>query len=101
MARNVGAQCKICRRIGEKMFLKGNKCFSDKCALQRRPFAPGQGGKRARRGKLSTYGVQLKEKQKVKKTYGLLEKQFSLYFKRAERKRGVTGTNLLSFLSTP
>ncbi len=97
MARQTGAQCKICRRIGEKLFLKGNRCSSDKCAIERRPYPPGRAGK-GRRSKLSNYGVQLREKQKSKKMFGMLEKQFRLYFKLADRKKGVTGTNLLRLL---
>ncbi|MBU0650691.1 30S ribosomal protein S4 [bacterium] len=97
MARNIVPQCKQCRRTGEKLFLKGNRCASDKCALDRRPYAPGHLGK-SRRGKLSNYGVQLREKQKVKKIYGVMENQFRIYFKLAERKKGVTGTMLLRLL---
>ena len=77
-----------------KLFLKGDRCYSDKCAFDRRSFPPGQHGQR-RRGKISDYGIQLREKQKVKRIYGLSEKQFRLFFERAERQSGVTGTNLL------
>jgi len=80
-----------------KLFLKGDRCFSDKCAFDRRSYAPGQHGQR-RRGKLSEYGLQLREKQKVKRMYGLSEKQFRLFFQKADRQKGITGTNLLSFL---
>jgi len=97
MARNIVPQCKGCRRTGEKLFLKGNRCMSDKCAMEKRPFPPGQTGK-GRKAKLSNYGIQLKEKQKVKKMYGVLEKQFKIYFAKAEQKKGVTGLNLLRFL---
>jgi len=79
------------------LFLKGDRCYSDKCAFDRRSYAPGQHGQR-RRGKISDYGVQLREKQKVKRIYGLSEKQFRLFFERADRQKGITGTNLLTFL---
>jgi small subunit ribosomal protein S4 len=81
-----------------KLFLKGDRCFSDKCSFDRRGYPPGQHGQR--RSKLSDYGIQLREKQKVKRLYGLSEKQFRISFKKADRKRGITGTNLLSFLET-
>ncbi len=97
MARSVGPQCRVCRRINEKLFFKGNRCMSDKCALEKRGYPPGQFGK-TRRIKLSNYGLQLREKQKVKKIYGVLERQFRNYFETADRKKGVTGTNLLSLL---
>ena len=96
MARYVGPVCRICRREGLKLFLKGERCFSEKCAFDRRPYAPGQHGQA--RAKQSDYREQLREKQKVKRIYGLLERQFRLFFKRAERMRGVTGENLLSLL---
>ncbi|MBF0516103.1 MAG: 30S ribosomal protein S4 [Nitrospirae bacterium] len=96
MARYRDALCKLCRRDGEKLFLKGSRCTTDKCAIDKRKYPPGQHGQR--RGKLSDYAVQLKEKQKVKRIYGLLEKQFSKYFKEAEKKRGITGELLLQFL---
>lgn len=96
MARYLGSKCRICRREATKLFLKGEKCFSDKCAIENRNYPPGQHGQRRR--KVSDYGVHLREKQKIKKTYGLLEKQFRNYFKRAERMRGVTGENLLQLL---
>jgi small subunit ribosomal protein S4 len=96
MARYTGPSCRLCRREGEKLFLKGDRCYSDKCALSRRESAPGQHG--ARRGKLSNYGLQLREKQKVKRYYGLLEKQFRDLYDKAEKMSGITGENLLSLL---
>ncbi|HEY0142057.1 MAG TPA: 30S ribosomal protein S4 [Thermoanaerobaculia bacterium] len=93
MARYSDPVCRLCRREGMKLFLKGDRCFKDKCAIERRNYAPGQHGRR--RSKVLGYGVQLREKQKVKRIYGLLEKQFRLYFQRAERKTGITGENLL------
>ncbi len=97
MARYKDANCKLCRREGQKLFLKGSRCYSDKCALDRRPYAPGQHGQNMRR-KISEYGLQLREKQKVRRIYGILEKQFRNYFKKAERARGITGENLLAML---
>jgi len=99
MARYRDANCKLCRREGEKLFLKGTRCLSDKCAVERRQYAPGQHGQRIRR-KISPYGVQLREKQKVKRAYGLLERQFRNYFKKADKKIGVTGEILLQLLET-
>jgi small subunit ribosomal protein S4 len=96
VARYTDAKCRICRREGMKLFLKGERCNTEKCALERRAYAPGQHGQR--RGKRSDYGVQLREKQKVRKTYGLLEKQFRLYFFEAVRMKGATGANLLQLL---
>ncbi len=96
MARYSGALCRICRREAEKLFLKGDRCYTEKCAIERRQYPPGQHGQR--RSKLSDYGVQLREKQKVRKIYGLLEKQFRTAFGRAERKKGVTGEVLLQLL---
>ena len=93
MARNLDAKCRQCRREGEKLFLKGEKCFTDKCAIERRNYAPGQHGRR--RSKVLGYGIQLREKQKVKRIYGLLERQFRNYFVRAAKKTGITGENLL------
>lgn len=93
----MGSVCRLCRREDLKMFLKGDRCYSDKCAFDRRGYAPGQHGQRRRR-KFSDYGIQLREKQKVKRMYGLLEDQFRGLFKKAERARGITGTNLLIFL---
>jgi small subunit ribosomal protein S4 len=97
LARYVGSVCRLCRRENLKLFLKGDRCYSDKCAFDRRGYPPGQHGQR-RRPKVSDYGIQLREKQKVKRMYGLLEGQFHGLFKRAEQKRGITGTNLLIFL---
>lgn len=97
MARYTGSVCRLCRRENLKLFLKGDRCFSDKCAFDRRAYAPGQHGQ-GRRGKVSDYGIQLREKQKVKRMYGLSEKQFRLLFSRADRMKGITGTNLLVML---
>lgn len=97
MARYRDANCKLCRREGEKLFLKGARCMTDKCALERRQYAPGQHGQSMRR-KISAYGLQLREKQKVRRTYGLLEKQFKNYFKKADAKTGITGENLVQML---
>ena len=96
MARYIGSQCRLCRRENLKLFLKGDRCYSDKCAIDRRPYAPGEHGKSRR--EFSEYGNQLREKQKVKRMYGVLEQQFRNYFKKAERKKGITGENLLIFL---
>ena len=97
MARNIGAACRRCRRENLKLYLKGDRCYSDKCSFERRAFGPGQHGQ-ARFKKLSDYAVQLREKQKVKAMYGMLEGQFRLYFKKADLQKGVTGENLLSLL---
>ncbi len=97
MARYRDANCKLCRREGEKLFLKGQRCYTPKCAIERRPFPPGQHGQNMRR-KTSEYGLQLREKQKVRRVYGVLEKQFRNYFKEAARRKGVTGENLLQLL---
>ncbi len=97
MARYIGSVCRLCRRENLKMFLKGDRCYSDKCAFDRRSYPPGQHGQRRGR-KISDYGIQLREKQKVKRMYGLSEKQFHLFFKRADKQRGITGTNLLVML---
>ena len=94
MARYIGSVCRLCRRENMKLFLKGDRCYSDKCGFDRRSYAPGQHGQR-RRGKISDYGIQLREKQKVKRMYGLSEKQFRLVFAKADRQKGITGTNLL------
>ncbi|PJA29473.1 MAG: 30S ribosomal protein S4 [candidate division Zixibacteria bacterium CG_4_9_14_3_um_filter_46_8] len=99
MARYTDANCKLCRREGQKLFLKGARCYSEKCAFDRRPYAPGQHGQTMRR-KVSEYGLQLREKQKVRRIYGVFEKQFRNYFKRAERGRGITGENLLVLLES-
>ncbi len=98
MARYIGSVCKLCRREGEKLFLKGDRCLSDKCSFNRRSYAPGQHGQ-ARR-KLSNYGMQLREKQKLRRIYGILEAQFARYFALAERTKGITGENLLQLLET-
>ena len=97
MARDTGSSCRLCRRENLKLFLKGDRCYGDKCAFERRPYPPGQHGQR-RGGKLSDYKLQLREKQKVKRIYGVLEKQFRRYYYRAEKQKGVTGTNLLILL---
>lgn len=96
MARYTGPVCKLCRRDMMKLYLKGDRCYSDKCAVERRNYPPGQHGQN--RGKLSDYGIQLREKQKIRRIYGLLEKQYKLYFKEADRQKGVTGTNFLVLL---
>ena len=96
MARYSGSDCRLCRREGTKVFLKGDRCYSDKCSVERRHYAPGQHGQR--RSKLSPFAVQLREKQKVRRMYGILEKQFRGYFEKADRQRGVTGENLLTLL---
>ncbi|MEN6438736.1 MAG: 30S ribosomal protein S4 [Syntrophobacter sp.] len=96
MARYTESQCRLCRREAMKLYLKGDRCYSDKCAVERRNFPPGQHGQG--RGKLSDYGLQLREKQKIKRLYGLVEKQFKGYFKEADRQKGVTGTNFLVLL---
>ncbi len=98
MARYTGAKCRICRREGGKLFLKGDRCYTDKCAFERRAYAPGDHGKA--RKKPSDYALQLREKQKVRKMYGILEGQFRRYFQEAERRKGITGTNLLTLLET-
>jgi small subunit ribosomal protein S4 len=97
LARHREAVCRLCRREGMKLFLKGLRCFTEKCAIEKRNFVPGQHGQ-ARRPKLVGYGVQLREKQKVKRTYGLLERQFRTYFEKAERAKGPTGSNLIVML---
>lgn len=97
MSRYTGSVCRLCRRENMKLFLKGDRCYSDKCAFDRRGYPPGVHGQR-RRGKISDYGIQLREKQKVKRMYGLSEKQFRLFFARADQQKGITGTNLLVFL---
>jgi small subunit ribosomal protein S4 len=97
VARYAEATCRLCRREKLKLFLKGDRCYTDKCAFERRAYAPGQHGQR-RGGKVSDYGIQLREKQKVKRIYGVLEKQFRRYYSRAERQKGITGTNLLILL---
>lgn len=96
MARYSGSVCRLCRVEGTKLYLKADRCYTDKCALERRNYAPGQHGQR--RSKRSDYGIQLREKQKVKRIYGVLESQFRGYFKKAEKQRGITGESLLSLL---
>ena len=98
MARYTGESCRVCRREGEKLFLKGSRCYTDKCAITRRAYAPGQHGQK--RKKQSEYGTQLREKQKAKSFYGVLESQFRKYFEEAARSKGVTGTRLLQILES-
>ena len=98
MARHREAVCRLCRREGQKLFLKGLRCFTEKCAIEKRNFVPGQHGQTRRAKKLVGYGLQLREKQKVKRTYGLLERQFRNYFEKAERMQGPTGENLIVML---
>jgi small subunit ribosomal protein S4 len=97
MARYVGPACRLCRREGMKLFLKGERCYGEKCAIERRNVPPGQHG-RGRRARMAGYGLQLREKQRVKRIYGVLESQFRRYFKEADRRRGVTGEMLLQLL---
>ena len=99
MARYIGPKCRLCRREGEKLFLKGGKCFSSKCAMENRAFPPGQHGQ-ARRGRMSDYATQLREKQKLRRIYGVLENQFRAYYKEADRRKGSTGENLLQLLES-
>ena len=96
MARHTGPVCRLCRREGMKLFLKGDRCFKEKCAIERRGYAPGQHGRR--RSKVQGYGIQLREKQKVKRIYGVLERQFRNYFAKASQRKGITGANLLQML---
>ncbi|MBA5851738.1 30S ribosomal protein S4 [Clostridium sp. cel8] len=96
MARYTQSVCRLCRREGLKLFLKGDRCYTDKCAVSRRAYAPGQHGQG--RKKISNYGLQLREKQKAKRIYGVLEGQFRKYYEKADRKRGITGENLLKLL---
>ena len=98
MARYTDEQCRICRRNGEKLFLKGSRCYTDKCSISRRNYAPGQHGQK--RAKLSEYGTQLREKQKTKSYYGVGERQFRKYFEMASSKKGITGDNLLQILES-
>ena len=98
MARYTGPRCRLCRREGMKLFLKGERCYTDKCAFERRSYPPGQHGQAQMRAKRSDYGIRLREKQKVKRIYGVSEKQFKKYFDRADRMRGQTGHNLLQLL---
>ncbi|RKZ20001.1 30S ribosomal protein S4 [bacterium] len=97
MARDTGAKCKLCRREGMKLFLKGERCYSSSCAMERRPYGPGEHGRRRGR-KPSDYKLQLREKQKVRSIYGVLERQFRLYFAEANRQKGATGENLFNLL---
>jgi len=99
VARNLDPKCRQCRREGEKLFLKGDKCFTDKCSVERRAYPPGQHGQK-KNTRLSDYGVQLREKQKLRRTYGVLEKQFRDVYHEADRRRGVTGENLLQLLES-
>jgi small subunit ribosomal protein S4 len=99
LARNLDAKCRQCRREGEKLFLKAEKCFTDKCAVERRAYPPGQHGQR-RNQRQSEYGGQLREKQKLRRIYGVLESQFRLTYKRAEKSRGITGESLLQILES-
>ncbi len=96
LAKYTGSKCKLCRREGSKLFLKGEKCFTSKCAMENRAFPPGQHGQR--RTRLSDYALQLREKQKVRRIYGILEKQFRLYYHQADSRKGSTGENLLQLL---
>jgi len=98
LARYIGSKCRLCRRENTKLFLKGERCYTDSCAFDRRQYAPGQHGQN--RAKFSAYGEQLREKQKVKRIYGVLEKQFRNYFHKAAQKRGVTGENLIELLES-
>ena len=98
MARNLDPKCRQCRREGEKLFLKGEKCFTDKCAIERRAYPPGQHGQKNTR--VSDYGKQLREKQKLRRTYGILERQFRMVYKEASRQKGVTGEVLLQLLES-
>jgi small subunit ribosomal protein S4 len=97
VARNLDPKCRQCRREGEKLFLKGEKCFTDKCAVERRSYAPGQHGQKSGQ-RLSGFGIQLREKQKMRRTYGVLERQFRKVYFEAERRKGQTGENLLQLL---
>ena len=97
MARYVGPVCRLCRREGMKLFLKGERCYGEKCGIEKRNIPPGEHGK-ARKARLVGYGLQLREKQKVKRTYGVLENQFRRYFEAADRQRGITGERLLQLL---
>lgn len=102
MARYTGPVCKLCRREGEKLFLKGSRCLTPKCAIERRSYPPGQHGRDSqfRRGRASDYLLQLREKQKMRRIYGVYERQFSSYFRKAEQRSGLTGTNLLKLLES-
>jgi len=99
MARYIGPVCRLCRREAMKLFLKGERCYTEKCAIEKRNFPPGQHGK-TRKAKMQGYGIQLREKQKVKRIYGVLERQFRRYFAEADRRKGNSGTHLLTILET-
>ena len=99
MARNLDAKCRQCRREGEKLFLKGEKCFTDKCAIERRSYAPGQHGQKSGQ-RMSDFGKQLREKQKLRRVYGILEGQFRRVYAEADRRKGVVGENLLQVLES-
>ena len=99
MARYIGSVCKLCRRERQKLFLKGQKCFTEKCPVEKKNYPPGQHGL-SRRAKISEYGIQLREKQKIKRQYGLLETQFRNYFTEANRRKGITGDNLIKILES-
>jgi small subunit ribosomal protein S4 len=99
MARYIGPSCKLCRREKQKLFLKGQKCFTEKCPIEVRNYPPGQHGI-SRRAKVSEYGIQLREKQKIKRSYGLLETQFRNYFEKAIKQKGITGENLIKLLES-
>ncbi len=99
MARNLDPKCRQCRREGEKLFLKAEKCFTDKCAIERRSYAPGQHGQKSG-ARLSDYGIHLREKQKIRRLYGVLEGQFRRIYKEADKRKGVTGDNLLQLLES-
>jgi small subunit ribosomal protein S4 len=98
MAKYRGAVCRLCRREGVRLYLKGERCFSGKCAIEKRPYPPGEHGQRRTRRRISDYGIQLREKQKLRRIYGVLERQFRRYFAQAARRSGVTGEALLQFL---
>jgi small subunit ribosomal protein S4 len=99
MARYIDSVCKLCRRERQKLFLKGQKCYTEKCPIESRNYPPGEHGQR-RRSKVSEYGIQLREKQKIKRIYGLLETQFRNYFKKANKQKGITGENLIKLLES-
>lgn len=98
MAKYSGPVCRLCRREGVRLYLKGDRCYSAKCAIEKRPYPPGEQAQRRTRRRISDYGIQLREKQKLRRIYGLLERQFRRYFEQATRQSGVTGTNLLQLL---
>jgi small subunit ribosomal protein S4 len=100
LARYTEAVCRLCRREAQKLYLKGERCYTEKCGVDRRAYVPGQHGKTQRRGKVSEYGLQLREKQKARRVYGVLEGQFRKYFKEADRRKGITGENLLQLLES-